>query len=89
MPIDTTHLRERESATRDLKGRVVSTVTINTTPAMSVTTSTDQPQAQTAWKADWILEQEVVVFGSPADAGEGGRLAVREHAGALRRLRDN
>lgn len=67
----------------------MSTVTITTTPPTGATTSTDQPQAPTAWKADWILEQEVVVFGSPADAGEGGRRAVREHAEALRRLRDN
>lgn len=66
----------------------MSTVTITTTPPMGAT-STDQPQAHTAWKADWILEQEVVVFGSPANAGEGGRLAVREHADALRRLRDS
>jgi hypothetical protein len=68
----------------------VSTVTITTTPPTGVTTtSTDQPQTPTSWKADWILEQEVVDYGSPADAGEGGRLAVREHADALRRLRDN
>lgn len=34
------------------------------------------------------LAQEVVAYGSPSDAGEGGRRAVREHAEALRRLRD-
>ncbi|MFL5953847.1 MAG: hypothetical protein ACJ76I_07040 [Gaiellaceae bacterium] len=45
----------------------------------------------TAWatESSWILSQEVVAYGSPADAGEGGRLAVRQHGDALRQLRDS
>ncbi len=66
----------------------MTTFVIDTT-VTGATTSTDQPQAEQTWQAEWIPSQEVVRFGSPADAGEGGRLAVREHAAALRRLRDS
>ncbi len=52
--------------------------------------STVKQELVTRWRATWILpEQEVVAFGTPSDAGVGGRLAVREHAEALRRLRDS
>jgi len=69
----------------------MSTLTMtNTATLFGATTSTDlRPATWADWRADWLLPQEVVVFGSPADAGEGGRLAVREHAEALRQLRDN
>jgi hypothetical protein len=66
----------------------VSTLTITKAP-LGATISTDQPPADTDWAGTWvILEQEAVAYGSPADAGEAGRIAVREHADALRILRD-
>jgi hypothetical protein len=72
------------------KGGIVSTVTITTAPLPGAgATSTEQTQAHAAWEASWILAQDVVDFGSPADASEAGRLAVRENAEALRRLRDH
>lgn len=67
----------------------MSTLTITETP-LGANTSTDQPRTDADWSGEWIvLEQEVVVYGSPIDAGEAGRVAVREHADALRILRDH
>jgi hypothetical protein len=67
----------------------VSTLTITETP-LGATTSTDQPRTEADWHGTWlILEQDAAAYGSPADAGEAGRIAVREHADALRILRDS
>ena len=65
------------------------TVTITQTPVQQATFSTPSSPATTVRDATWHIDsQEVVAFGSPSDAGEGGRLAVRENSEALRRLRD-
>ncbi len=65
------------------------TVTITRTPAHRASFSAPGRQSATVHNATWAtLQQEVVSYGSPSDAGTGGRLAVRENAEALRRLRD-
>ena len=65
------------------------TVTIKRTPVQQATFSAPRAPETTVRSATWhVASQEVVAFGSPSDAGEGGRLAVRENTEALRRLRD-
>lgn len=65
------------------------TVTIIRTPAQQATFSVLGRQSATVREASWgVSHQEVVSYGSPSDAGHGCRLAVRENAEALRRLRD-
>jgi hypothetical protein len=61
------------------------TITINSAPAQRATGATPKVE-QVTWR---LRRQEVVAYGSPSDAGEGGRRAVQEHADALRRLRDH
>jgi hypothetical protein len=60
------------------------TITIKSVVAQRATT---MPKVeQVTWN---VLRNEVVAYGSPSDAGEGGRRAVQEHADALKRLRDH
>ena len=66
----------------------MSTVTITQT-SLDLQQVQQTTESAGAWEAAGQPDQQVVSFGTPADAAEGGRLAVREHADALRRLRDN
>lgn len=55
-------------------------------------TGRSRAESVACWSTPWIVypkgKQEVVAFGSPADAGRGGRIAVRQHADVLQRLAD-
>jgi hypothetical protein len=66
------------------------TVTIKRTPAQRASFSSVFGDYESSVRdSSWaIIRHEVVSYGSPSDAGLGGRLAVRENAEALRRLRD-
>lgn len=79
---DNQHLRrKRNNEMNDI-------VTITRTPMQRATFSAGK-QSAAVRDASWgIVRQDVVAYGSPSDAGAGGRLAVRENAEALRRLRD-
>jgi len=53
------------------------------------TTTTGPPPVRQRLSSPVDMDQEVVAYGSPSDAGEGGQRAVEDHAEALRILRDS
>jgi hypothetical protein len=66
----------------------VSTVTITHAPP-EIQQVEQTTESAGGWDVVEVPDQQVVSFGTLADAAEGGRLAVREHADALRSLRDS
>jgi hypothetical protein len=90
LPIDRAP-RHRENPSRGQhrkEGTCDVSIMIGDTPRQRVKKSTVQRFAVGSMSWRVLPLQEVVAFGSPTDAGVGGRLAVREHAEALQRLRD-